>query len=124
MRGQMSFTIMVSGSRDWSDEKKIYQVLADLDVPNGKRVRLIHGDCRGADQIAARIAKSFNWDVKSFPAEWNKYGKKAGPMRNIQMLDQKPDLVLCFPLPSSIGTKQVERLAKERGLKTIVTSSK
>jgi hypothetical protein len=59
--------------------------------------------------------------VLSYPAQWAKYGKKAGTIRNCQMLNEgHPDIVLAFPLPGSIGTWHMVKIAKKAGVGVIV----
>lgn len=60
-----------------------------------------------------------NWvQFKEFKADWNKYGKSAGPMRNIQMLKEgKPDVVVAFQ--GGKGTAHMVKIAKEAGVKVI-----
>jgi len=64
---------------------------------------LIHGGAKGVDSIAGAWALSRNIEVIIVQAEWNKYGKRAGPKRNKQMLKMKPDVVLAAP--GGFGTK-------------------
>lgn len=79
---------------------------------------IIEGGALGADRAA------FDWAVCSFAqseqyeANWDKYGKSAGPRRNKQMLDEgKPDLVVAFP--GGRGTAHMVQLAKEHGVPVI-----
>lgn len=59
---------------------------------------IISGHARGADQIAEMYADEKGIPVRVFPADWDKYGKKAGYIRNKKMLDEgQPDLVIAFP---------------------------
>lgn len=60
--------------------------------------------------------------VVVFPAEWEKFGKAAGPIRNIEMLNENPDLVLAFhnDLSKSKGTAHTVKTAQKRGLKVKV----
>lgn len=106
--------VLVCGDRFWTDKEKIRERLAKL--PAGTIV--IHGAARGADSIAAVIGKTLGFDVRSFPAEWGKHGKAAGPIRNRLMLDEKPDLVLAFhsDLSNSKGTKDTVEEARRRGV--------
>ena len=109
--------IVVTGSRDWTDTARIRRALQA--VPGGPHV-LLHGDCRGADRIAAGIARNLCWKVEAFPARWDLYGKAAGPIRNREMLEERPDLVLAFPLPGSQGTADCVEKALRLGLKVKV----
>ncbi len=55
---------------------------------------------------------------RSPPAEWSKYGRRAGPIRNKQMLDVgKPHLVVAFP--GGAGTANMVKQAKAAGVPII-----
>lgn len=84
-------------------------------------VTFISGKAKGADSLGEKYAKEWGAKVLEFPADWDKYGKRAGPIRNQQMLDEgKPDLVVAFPTKNSKGTYHMIRIAKEAGVETIV----
>jgi hypothetical protein len=51
-----------------------------------------------------------------FPADWERYGKRAGPIRNAEMVKAGADVVLAFPLPGGRGTQHTIRLAREAGI--------
>jgi hypothetical protein len=116
--------ILVCGDRNWKDDIKMNQVFRTL--PND--IILVHGDCRGADQMSAKIGKKFGFKVIAYPAKWNIYGKGAGPIRNQQMLDENPDidLVLAFHngIESSKGTKDMIQRADKKGIKYKLITSK
>lgn len=99
--------ICVTGSRYWNNKAVIEEALNDVDSIhyNGENgLTLVHGGAKGADHIASVIAQEFKWDVIEVKADWSQ-GKKAGMIRNRKMLDEyKPDLVIAFPEPNSIGT--------------------
>ena len=102
--------VLICGSRDWDDPGWIRQALsaAVANSPNG--VEVIEGEARGADTIARAVAEELELKVHRFPANWSKYGRSAGPIRNHQMLvEGKPNLVLAFhkDLLSSKGTKNM-----------------
>lgn len=85
--------ILVCGSRYWTDDNTIRKILKKYPTST----TIIHGGCRGVDNIAGRIARELGMKVDVFPAQWNKYGRSAGPKRNEKMLKEgKPDLVLVF----------------------------
>lgn len=59
---------------------------------------VIEGEQTGADALSKRWAEQRGITVCPFPADWNRYGKTAGPLRNGRMLAEgKPDVVIAFP---------------------------
>lgn len=85
--------ILVCGSRHFNNYSLMANVLIEH-MKNGDT--LIHGCCGGADIIAEEVWNNFQ-KIERYPANWDKYGRAAGPIRNKQMLDEgKPDLVIAF----------------------------
>ena len=81
-------------------------------------VTIIHGGATGADTLAGVAAEWFNWKCEVYPADWKTHGKKAGILRNIQMLEEsKPDLVIAFP--GGRGTAHMVKIAREAGVEVI-----
>ena len=109
--------ILCCGSRDWTDRRVIWDVLRSL-THEGDII--VHGGCRGADQIAGSLAKELGLEVRPpYYADWKQYGLAAGPIRNQEMLDQEhPDLVLAFhdDLTRSKGTKDMLQRARDAGV--------
>ena len=65
---------------------------------------MIEGAARGVDLIAKEYAEENNWtQIKEYPAEWDKYGKSAGPIRN-EIMVKEADEVLVLWDGSSHGT--------------------
>jgi hypothetical protein len=58
---------------------------------------IIHGAAPSADAWAGYIAGTLGFHVEVHPADWARYGKAAGPIRNQEMLDGGADLVIAFP---------------------------
>lgn len=81
---------------------------------------VIHGHCPdGADKIADEIAKSelglvVGETLLRMPAEWRRYGKAAGPIRNQRMLNElHPTIVYAFRAgKKSSGTDDMIKRAK------------
>jgi len=110
--------VLICGSRNFIDEVAIAQVINNLD-PNDI---VIHGCAIGADSIAGLLAKAKGLTVLEFPAQWKRYGKSAGPIRNRQMLTEgKPDLVYAFyqDKKKSRGTKNMVTQTKKAGIKVV-----
>jgi ferredoxin-thioredoxin reductase catalytic subunit len=106
------------------DEKTIRVELSKL--PNGTTI--IHGGCKGADKISDYIASKLGFSVVFYRANWQKYGKAAGPIRNQWMLDDNPDLdlVLAFThdIKKSRGTADMVRRARKAGKKVKIIGDK
>lgn len=115
--------VLVCGSRDWKKRGPIQLVLRGMIVEIDTVV--IHGAAPGADSIAHMVAEELRFDCDPYPADWDTHGKKAGPIRNQQMLDEgKPDVVFAFvtrPLAESRGTADMVRRAKKAGVPVYVT---
>lgn len=78
---------------------------------------LISSTARGADTLGAELATEYRMDLVSFPANWARYGRAAGILRNQQMLDEgKPDLVLAFWDGKSRGTADMINRARKAGV--------
>lgn len=103
--------VLITGSRSWDDYELIHDELKKLPANS----TIVHGNCKGADIIAGEIAKEMGFIVREYPADWVKYGKAAGPIRNRHMatsehLPESPiDLCLVFHdcIETSTGTKDM-----------------
>jgi hypothetical protein len=125
--------VIVCGSRNWTDEATIRRAFSEL--PPGKHT-IIHGDCNrkrheitgervGADMIADGIAIELGHDVEAYPAEWDKYGNAAGPIRNSKIAKLGGDRGRAFTdnLATSRGTADMVRKLRAAGIPTRVIGS-
>lgn len=112
--------VLVCGSRTFSHRGPIGAVLFGIKKQNPDWVTVIEGGAPGADYIAREWAEDHADEHLQFPANWDEYGKRAGPIRNQQMLDEgKPDVVWAFvdkPLIESRGTNNMVTLARNAGV--------
>jgi len=114
--------VLICGDRNWNNYDSILRVVKRL-KKKYKEVTIIEGECRGADKMAKRAAIECGLPYVGYPAKWDKYGKKAGPVRNQQMLDcENPDMVIAFHknIAKSKGTKDMINRAKKAGIKTYI----
>lgn len=124
MKNDMEFklgpmTVLVCGSRDWQDRKLIYKA---LDAIQPKPAAIIQGGCRGVDSIANRWCGMHGVTSVAVMAEWQKYGRAAGPIRNQKMVDMRPHFVVAFltkPLGQSIGTSDTVTRARKANIPII-----
>lgn len=88
-----------------------------------ERVILVHGAARGADSLAAAIWREAGLPVEAHPADWDRYGRAAGPVRNTHMVSLGAELCLAFPLGKSVGTRHCMRAAEQAGIPVRVISA-
>lgn len=117
--------VLVCGSRGWHDPVPMNALLAGLAFTadaNGEKLTVIHGDAPGADRLADRLARQWGATVIREPAEWDLYGRSAGPIRNQKMLnDHTPDVVYAFRSSGkSSGTDDMVNRAKAHSVPVYV----
>lgn len=109
--------ILICGSRTWANHKIMKDVLYD----EGNMISLVvHGGCNGADMMAEKICNQLSIPTKIYHAQWEEYGKSAGPIRNITMYrNEAPDMVYVFHdnLNESKGSKHMVKVALQDGCK-------
>lgn len=111
-----NINIMICGSRSITDKEWIFSQIEAFWYWNAAcydEVTLIEGEAQGVDLIAKEYAQKNNWKIKDFPANWKKYGKKAGMIRNINMVDNC-DLCLILWDGQSKGTEHDIELCQKR----------
>lgn len=97
------------------DEYGLWYPEDEYDNTLPKDFYLIQGGAKGVDDTALDWAVVNFCDGVTFKADWDKFGKSAGFIRNNQMLNEgKPDLVVAFP--GGKGTKMMVELAKKAGV--------
>lgn len=82
---------------------------------------VISGGARGADLCGEEWARDHGIPVEQYLADWDRFGKQAGVLRNIQMGNVAEALVAIWDLVSP-GTRQMIEYAQKRGLKVFVWS--
>lgn len=109
--------VIVCGGRDYSNRELLFEVL-DVAHATNPFEALIHGNAKGADQLADEWAAERAVKTLTFTPLWEEHGKAAGPMRNQKMLDTgKPHLVIAFP--GGRGTADMVRRAQAAGVPVV-----
>jgi hypothetical protein len=109
--------VLVCGGRDFADKEWLVAELDHLHHAS-KITLLVNGGAPGADTLASNWAITRGIAVSVYRADWEKYGRAAGPIRNQEMLDsEKPDAVLAFP--GGRGTADMVARAKLFGVRLI-----
>jgi hypothetical protein len=127
--------VVITASRSWTNAAKVRDRLSRL--PSGTTI--VHGGAPGGDTLVDAEARALGFTVEVWPADWERYGRGAGVIRNLDMLDStrgaryvtaeserrvdaildpppKPDLVVAFWDGESRGTKHTIDSAERRGL--------
>jgi hypothetical protein len=115
----MTARVLITGSRTWSDWATIRTALSHIQREYGGDVIIVHGDARGADRMAGRIATELGMKEEHHPADWERYGKRAGFVRNAEMVDSGIDRCVAFIREGSRGATMCADLADKRGIPTV-----
>lgn len=114
--------VLVCGDRNWNNKTRLWEMLdaysKDIDL-------IIEGDACGADRMSREWGNDRGLMVMTFPADWNTYGKSAGPIRNRQMLKEGyPHIVFAFHnnIKSSKGTKDMIGIALKQSIPVLLVS--
>lgn len=109
--------LVVTGGRDFKDEDFVWMCLNSLRIKKSTKIHV--GDALGVDYAALEWAMSKHTGLRLvYKADWDKYGKAAGPIRNKEMLEaaKKGAAPLVLAFPGGKGTANCVKQAKEMGL--------
>ena len=117
--------VIIAGGRDFNDYNKAEKCIDDFLVSNNLPVKIISGNASGADRMGELYGNLHGIDVVQFPAEWNKYGRAAGPIRNRKMAEyaaEERGVLIAFWDGKSRGTKNMIENAKRSGLEISIVN--
>lgn len=110
-----SVRVLITGSRTWDDALIIRRAL--LPYREYEHCTLVSGHCRkGADALCEALGEELHFTIERHPAEWGKYGRAAGFIRNEKMVTLGADVCLAFIRDRSRGASHCARLARVRGI--------
>lgn len=88
--------VLVTGSRDWKDREVVWIQLSSVPWPP-KQISLVYGGAKGADGLAAEYAIKYGWwRLLPYKPDWVGLGKRAGMVRNIEMVDSGVQYLFAF----------------------------
>lgn len=108
--------ILICGSRSINDPALISQAILQSGMTP---THIISGGARGVDRLAVQYAVSHDIEFTEYLADWDRYGKRAGFMRNCVMVG-KADAVIAIWDGESRGTKHSIDYATSQGKKVFV----
>lgn len=110
----MGVKIIIAGGRDFSDYDRLHEsvmfFLSEQNI-NLLDVTVFSGGAKGADKLGERFAKEHHLKIVKYPADWDKFGKKAGFIRNGEMI-KDADMLIAFWDGKSKGTKDIIERAR------------
>lgn len=102
--------IAIVGSRGYADEQEVRAFVRSLNEGD----TVVSGGARGVDSWAEDEARKRGLEVKVFPADWDRLGRRAGFVRNADIVAYS-EAVVAFWDGSSKGTASTIRLARQAG---------
>jgi len=105
--------VLITGGRNF-DNRELLETTLDAVHASVPLSILIHGAANGADTLAGEWASRKGIEVVACLADWKRYGRAAGPIRNRAMLELAPDLLVAFP--GGKGTDDMISAAEKKGI--------
>lgn len=115
--------VIVAGGREFNDYARLSADLFDYAESVGEDVgiSIVSGMARGADKLAHTFAIREGVKVYEFPADWDKFGKRAGYVRNAAMAEFA-DALVAFHDGQSKGTTNMIQTMEKMGKPVTVIS--
>jgi len=110
--------LAIIGSRGFNDYELVKKVLSDY---KEKVTLVISGGAKGADTLGEKWANDNNIKTLIYPAEWDKYGKKAGHIRNTDIINNC-DFCIAFWDGKSTGTQDSIKKAKQMNKEVLIVT--
>lgn len=110
--------VLICGARAWTDIQILWLEMDRLRVDHDI-TEVVVGGARGADMMAEEWARTRGIHGVLLTPDWDRHGRRAGFIRNIAMLDEKPDLVVAFLAGPSRGTWHTIKAAQDRDIEVI-----
>lgn len=107
--------VIIAGSRDIEDP--IVHVEEAMYLSGIPTAEVVSGGCRGVDQAGEQWAKSRDIPIVQFLPDWDRNGRAAGPIRNVEMAKYGDFLVAIRKRDGiSRGTDHMIETARAYGL--------
>lgn len=109
------FKVIIAGGREFKDYDTL-RSYCDHCLKNQTEVEIVSGCANGADKLGERYAMERGYAVAKFAADWNRFSKRAGYIRNTEM-GEYADALIAFWDGESKGTKHMIDIANNLNLK-------
>lgn len=112
-----NFNVIIAGSRGFSNYKLLREQCNKFlrEKRKTSNIIVVSGHARGADTLGEKYAQDEGFTLEIYPAQWKKFGKRAGYRRNEQMAEVA-DALIAFWDGSSKGTKHMIEIMENKKL--------
>lgn len=111
--------VLVTGSRSYPSKLVVLRTLTQIAESHpGYEITLVSGAAKGADSYAEEAGEALGFTIERHPADWDTHGRKAGILRNLEMVRSGADLCVAYPYGSSRGTAHCAVEAVKQGIPT------
>ena len=112
-----TFKVIISGSRTFNDYAIVRDACDNIlqDKADSHNILIVSGTAKGTDRLGEQYAFERGYEILRFPADWQKYGRSAGIIRNKEMAFAA-DALIAFWDGKSAGTASMIRFAKEKNM--------
>ena len=120
------FRVIIAGTRTFNNYTLLSSYADKLLAAKraaGECIVIVSGHCTGADLLGEKYAVERGYMVEVYEAQWQLYGRAAGPMRNREMAEVS-DALIAFWDGVSRGTKNMIDEARACGLAVRVKNYK
>lgn len=113
------FAVIISGDKNFKDyellKEKCDRYLSNK-IKNGEEIIIVSGGSNGSDKLGERYAEEKGYKLKQFKANWDKYGNRAGYLRNKNMTEFSNACIIFHDKEIDKGTKMLIRISREQKL--------
>jgi hypothetical protein len=110
---------IIAGTRTFNDYELLKTKLTEFRLTHDI-TEIVSGGAKGADLLGERYAEEYNINLKIFPANWNKHGNAAGPIRNRQMAEYADQLIVFWDGSSKGTENMIDSMVKQKKLVYVV----
>lgn len=119
--------ITVAGPRDYTNSEFVYseldKILSRIINRYNRRIHIVEGGAAGVDAIAKQYAISRNMLFTEVRAEWNKFGRSAGPIRNSKMAEISNYCIAFYRGSKGTASMILEALKKDKNVYLVSVSN-
>ncbi|MBQ4631289.1 MAG: DUF2493 domain-containing protein [Clostridia bacterium] len=116
LKNKKPFKLVIAGSRDFNDYNLLSTTLDEVvaELKADYNITIVSGTANGADKFGEKYAEKHGLKIERHPANWGRFGRGAGPIRNAEMVKESNGVIV-FWNGESAGAKNIIECAKAEG---------